>query len=483
MRKIISTFVIAALGGAFTLGAYKIVERKFSDRDTYFRNQAPVEFASYTGKGLAGENPDFRAAAAKTVHAVVHIKTTYEQKNSYYDQFFGYDPFFNFFRNPYGNGPIVAAGSGVIVSENGYIITNNHVVQDASTIEVTLNDKRTYEAKLVGADPNTDLALIKIEESNLPYIIYGNSDETQVGDWVLAVGNPFNLTSTVTAGIVSAKARDIDILGTKGAVESFIQTDAVVNPGNSGGALVNTNGELVGINAAIATNTGSYTGYSFAIPSNLVRKIVADLVEFGQVQQAFLGVSFVDMDSKFAKEKGFSEIKGVYVQTVNGGSAADDAGIKAGDLILKMGDITVNSESEFKEILARHRPGDKVPITILRDNKEEVKDVTLEGQDGTTAVSKKDPGTIINSLGATFENMSKEDLRELNINYGVRIAKLDKGKLWSAGVKEGFIITQIDNTDVKTIDDITKYLGGKKGGIMIQGIYPNGMMAYYAFGL
>jgi membrane-associated protease RseP (regulator of RpoE activity) len=304
-----------------------------------------------------------------------------------------------------------------------------------------------------------------------------------VGDWVLAVGNPFNLASTVTAGIVSAKARDIDILGTKGAVESFIQTDAVVNPGNSGGALVNTGGELVGINAAIATNTGSYTGYSFAIPSNLVRKIVADLVEFGQVQRAFLGVSFIDMDSKFAKEKGFSEIKGVYVQSVNEGSAADDAGIKAGDLILKMGDIAVNSESEFKEILARHRPGDKVPITILRDNKEEVKDVTLEGQDGTTEVSKKDPGTIINSLGATFENMSKEDLRELNINYGVRIAKLDKGKLWSAGVKEGFIITQIDNTAVKTIDDITKYLSGKTGGIMIQGIYPNGMMAYYAFGL
>jgi serine protease Do len=415
---------------------------------------------------------------------VVHIKTEYRQKNNYYDDFFGFNPFFDFFRGDQGNRyPLVAAGSGVIVSENGYIVTNNHVVQNADMIEVTLNDKRTYEAKLVGNDPLTDLALIKIEEKGLSYLQYGNSDAVQVGEWVLAVGNPFNLTSTVTAGIVSAKARDIQILGDMSAVESFIQTDAAVNPGNSGGALVNTNGELIGINAAIATNTGSYTGYSFAIPSNLVQKIIGDLIEYGEVQRGYLGIFFADIDSKFAKDKGLDEIKGVYVESVIQGAAADKSGIKPGDVILKVGDINTNSKSELNEIIARHHPGDKLQLTLKRDKDQQVVEVELMNKEGSTGILKTDPQSAVSALSAYFETCSPGELNALGIDHGVKITKLEKGKLWSVGIKEGFIIMYIDNKPVKTVEDISKVITGKKGTIQIEGIYSNGMRAYYGFGL
>ncbi len=483
MKKNVLTIVVAVISSLITVFAFRFIDRKNYEKLTYFNNQLPVQQASLMGSSYPVTGPDFTTAAEKTVHAVVHIKTQYTYKNSYYDQYFGYDPFFNFFQRPYGNQTFQAAGSGVLVSDNGYIVTNNHVVSDASLIEVTLNDKRTYTAKLVGSDLGTDLALIKIEETNLPYISYGNSDIVKVGEWVLAVGNPFNLTSTVTAGIVSAKARDINILGDKTSVESFIQTDAAVNPGNSGGALVNVNGELVGINAAIASNTGSYTGYSFAIPSNIVRKVIADIIEFGQVQRAFMGINFSDIDSKLAKEKGIKEIKGVYVVSVYEKSASEKAGIERGDIITKIDGTALNSQSELKEVLIRHRPGDKIEVTLVHNNIERNVSVTLENREGGTVILPPGAGSNIKMLGATFTDISDDEKNRLGLDAGVKISKLEKGKLSSAGIKENFIITSIDNKPVKTADDVNKYLSNKKGGTLIEGVYTNGMQAYYAFGL
>jgi serine protease Do len=483
MKKIILTASVAVISSLITVFAFRFIDSKNYEKSTYFNNQIPIQQASFHNSFLPVTGPDFVTAAEKTVHAVVHIKTQYNYKNSYYDQFFGYDPFFNFFQRPYGNQIFQAAGSGVLVSENGYIVTNNHVVSDASLIEVTLNDKRTYTAKLIGSDLGTDLALIKIEETDLPYIAYGNSDLVKVGEWVLAVGNPFNLTSTVTAGIVSAKARDINILGDKTSVESFIQTDAAVNPGNSGGALVNVDGELVGINAAIASNTGSYTGYSFAIPSNIVRKVIADLIEYGQVQRAFMGINFSDIDSKLAKEKGMKLIRGVYVVSVYENSASAKAGIQKGDIITKIDGSAINSQSELKEILIRHRPGDKIEVTLIHADNEKTASIILENREGGTAIIPPGAGNNFKMLGATFNDITDDDRNRLGIENGVKISKLEKGKLASAGIKENFIITSIDNKPVKTADDVNRYLSNKKGGTLIEGIYANGMQAYYAFGL
>jgi serine protease Do len=482
-KKILGTFLIAAIGGVFSLGAFLVISHNRFARDVFEEQQTPVQYASYANGG-GSTGPDFVVAAQKSVHAVVHIKTEYQQKNNYYDDFFGIDPFFNFFRNdPGGRYPLVAAGSGVIISENGYIITNNHVVQNADVIEVTLNDKRTYEAKVVGNDPLTDLALIKVDAKGLPFLQYGNSDAVQVGEWVLAVGNPFNLNSTVTAGIVSAKARDIQILGDMSSVESFIQTDAVVNPGNSGGALVNTNGELIGINAAIATNTGSYTGYSFAIPSNLVQKVIGDLIEYGEVQRAYLGLFFTDIDGKLAHDKGFDDLNGVYVASVIENGAGDKAGIKPGDIIIKIGDVITNSKSELDEIIARHHPGDKILITIERNNSQQAVEVELTNKEGSTGILKTDPQAAVTALGASFEACSPDELNALGIDHGVKVTKLGSGKLASVGIKVGYIIVFIDNKPVKTIEDISKMISGKNRTIQIEGIYKNGMRAYYGFNL
>lgn len=470
-------------GGVFAFLVISLFNGQVSGRsdDRAGNFPARVEQSATHGPVIG---PDFRAAAEKSVHAVVHIKTQYLRKSSTYDNFFGFDPFFDFFRQSPGNtNPLVAAGSGVIISESGYIVTNNHVVQDAVSIEVTLNDKRSYTAKLVGSDPQTDLAVIKIEESGLPYLAYGNSDQVQIGEWVLAVGNPFNLTSTVTAGIVSAKARDIQILGDASSVESFIQTDAAVNPGNSGGALVNIDGDLIGVNAAIASNTGSYTGYSFAIPSNLVKKVVEDLIEFGEVQRAYLGISFADIDGKFAKERGIGEIKGVYVESVFDDGSAKKAGIENGDVILKIDDANTNSKSELKEIVARHRPGDKVNVLLRRNGKEQTLEVELLNRLGAPDMVKTDPSEVMSLLGATFGDVSREEMHSLGISHGLKILKLEQGKLWSAGVKEGFIILFVDQKQVSSLDDLSQILKNKTGGILIEGIYKNGMRAYYGFGI
>jgi Do/DeqQ family serine protease len=381
-----------------------------------------------------------------------------------------------------------SSGSGVIISADGYIVTNNHVIEQAEQIEVVLNDKRTFEATLVGADPNTDLALLKVEEKGLPFVAYGNSDDVKVGEWVLAVGNPFNLTSTVTAGIVSAKARNINIISGNGsgtgAVESFIQTDAAVNPGNSGGALVSTQGQLVGINTAIATQTGSFSGYSFAIPVNLVRKVVADLTEFGTVQRGYLGVNIRDVDASLAKEKGLGTLRGVYIDGLVEGSAAGEAGLEPGDVITGIGDLPVNNVPELQEQVNRFRPGDKLPLTYERNGKQRTASVTLKNKNNSTKLSKKDdPADAVQSLGATFETLAGEDMKRLNINNGLKISKLDNGKLKSAGIREGFVITSIDKKPVSSPEQLKDVLENKKGGVLIEGVYPNGMRAYYAFGM
>ncbi|KAB2821325.1 MAG: trypsin-like serine protease, partial [Paludibacter sp.] len=330
------------------------------DGNSFANDKIPASYANFRNVGAAGET-DFTVAAELTVNAVVHVKVKSEVQVS---QFGGRDQLFEYFFGPQfrQQQPQIreGAGSGVIISEDGYIVTNNHVIDKSKEIEVVLNDKRTYSATVVGADPNTDIALLKIDEKNLPYIIFGNSDSLKVGEWVLAVGNPFNLTSTVTAGIVSAKARNINILNSAMPIESFIQTDAAVNPGNSGGALVNQRGELVGINTAIASRTGSYAGYSFAVPTTIVRKVVDDLKEFGEVQRALLGVVITTVTADVAQDYNLGKIEGVYVDNVSDNGAAKEAGIRSGDVIIAVGNKKVNTNAELQEAVSQYRPGDDV---------------------------------------------------------------------------------------------------------------------------
>jgi Do/DeqQ family serine protease len=425
---------------------------------------------------------DFTTAAEMSIHAVVHVKTVVRQEVPLFNDPWGFwGKQFNQERVQQGS------GSGVIITDNGYIVTNNHVVDGAEQVEVTLNDHRTYKAKVIAADPSTDIALLKIDQKNLPYIMYGNSDDLKIGEWVLAVGNPFNLTSTVTAGIVSAKARNIGILPGNYKIESFIQTDAAVNPGNSGGALVNTRGELVGLNAAIASNTGSYTGYSFAIPVNLVKKVIADMIEFGVVQRAFLGVNLREIDSDLANEKNLKEIKGVYVNDVVAGGAAQEAGIVKGDVILKVDEVSVNSTPMLQEQIAKHRPGDKVVIAAVHNGSEKNYNVTLENKDGNTSVIRntavENTSTAASMYGATFSEVSDSEKDKLAIEGGAKITKLSSGKLRDAGIREGFIITLVDKKPVYSVEDVKDALREKKGGTLIEGVYPNGMKAYYGFGI
>jgi serine protease Do len=426
--------------------------------------------------------PDFTSAAEISVHAVVHIKTEFARKSNVYDDFFSFGNPFSFV-DPRNSYPLVATGSGVIVESDGYIITNNHVVQDANVITVTLNDKREYTAELIGTDPSSDLALIKIDATKLPKLEYGNSDQVKVGEWVLAVGNPFNLTSTVTAGIISAKARNLNILGSNSNVESFLQTDAAVNPGNSGGALVNVNGELIGINAAIASNTGSYAGYSFAIPANVVKKVAEDLKKYGEVQRSFLGASFSEINSKLAADLNLKEIKGIYINNVDPNGASAESEIQKGDIILSINGVEMNSYSILKEFLGQHRPGEKVDAIISRDNKEIVKKITLRNKNGTTSIVKKEVQDVSKLIGAVLTPIDNKTKQLLRLNNGLKIEKLENGLFKNAGIQEGFIIISIDRKPMYEPEDIDTYLKTKKGGISIEGYYPNGMRVIYSIGI
>lgn len=481
LKKVVTLLLVASIGGAagaYLAGQFGGRELSVSERNSG-GSGLPVKQIAFNGIPDQAMQ-DFTSAAEKTVHAVVHVKTQYAPRTASNYNPFGFDPF-DFWGQPRQPQKQEASGSGVILTDDGYIVTNNHVVENAEKVEVTLNDNRTFPARIIGTDPSTDLALLKIDEQNLPFVVYGNSDNLKVGEWVLAVGNPFNLTSTVTAGIVSAKARNIGILPDQFKIESFIQTDAAVNPGNSGGALVNTRGELVGINSAIASNTGSYTGYSFAIPVNLARKVVDDLVEFGSVQRAFIGVSIRDIDSKLAEEKGIRGTQGIYVAGLTEGGAAASAGIQEGDIITRVGDVPVNSTPQLQEQIGRFRPGDKVNLTVMRDGKERLVTVTLRNKDGATELVKADQ--VLNLLGASFENASSDEKARLGLKGGVKVSKLSSGKLLSSGIREGFIITSIDKKPVLSTDDLSNALKSKQGGVLIEGVYPNGSRAYYGFGI
>jgi Do/DeqQ family serine protease len=394
-------------------------------------------------------------------------------RNPIYEFFYG-----DRYREPE---PVLGFGSGVIISDDGYIVTNNHVVENSEKISITLNDKREFDAKLIGFDPSTDLALLKINANDLPHIEYGNSDNLKIGEWVLAVGNPFNITSTVTAGIVSAKGKNLGIIQDNYRIESFIQTDAAVNRGNSGGALVNIRGELVGINTAIVSPSGGYAGISFAIPVSIVQKVISDLIEFGAVQRAFLGVTISEVTSNLVKEKGLDKIEGVYVTDVRAGGAAKTTGIAAGDIILKINDVDVSSPAELTEQVNRYRPGDKVTVLIKRNGKTKQFEVTLRNLQGDTKVVKS--ATYDTILGAKLVELDSNEKKELGIGNGVKVSELSTGKLRAEGVREGFIITRINNKSVETVEEVRKILESSKGGIYIEGIYPNGVVAYYAFGL
>lgn len=487
--KRFGNLLAASLLGGITVAALSHWKAGSNARPFSAEQPIPVKL---TSGGLPANAIDFTKAADLTVHAVVHIKTVTNGKTITRDPFA--DPFRNFF---FGGGgyqimtpPSAGSGSGVIISDDGYISTNNHVIQEADKIEVILNNNKSYTAEVIGKDPTTDLALLKIDEKSLPFIHFGNSDEVKVGQWVLAVGNPFNLTSTVTAGIVSAKGRNINALDNdpangKYSIESYIQTDAAVNPGNSGGALVNTDGELVGINSAIASNTGSYTGYSFAIPVNIVRKVMSDLKEFGSVQRAFIGVSIRDIDSKLSEEKGLKTTQGVYVAGVTNGGAAERSGIREGDVITRIGESPIKTTPELQEQVSRYRPGDRIQVQVLRNGDAKDLEVTLRNKNGETEiirnVSSSEKSNL--ALGASFESVNADDKRKLRIGNGLKVVRLQSGKLMSSGIREGFIITHVDKRPVDSVDELVNYLEGKKGGVLLEGVYQNGVRGYYGFGL
>ena len=473
-RQIFISILAAIIGGLVALLAFSIFVDKNGKSSIAIIRQ-PVGFTDLRSEPGAG-SVDLTYAAEKTIHAVVNVKTqmvreTY--RNPLFEFLYG-----DSYKNPE---PVLGFGSGVIISSDGYIVTNNHVVDNSDKVFVTLNDKREFEAKVIGTDPSTDLALIKIDADELPYIPYGNSDELRVGEWVLAVGNPFTITSTATAGIVSAKGKNLGIIQDQYRIESFIQTDAAVNRGNSGGALVNTRGELVGINTAIISPSGAFAGISFAIPVSIVKKVVADLIEFGVVQRAILGVSIQEIDAELAKQKDISELKGVYVSELREGGAAMDAGILVGDIIMQIDGIEVNSPAELTEQINRYRPGDKVSVTLKRRNKTKQFDVVLRNLQGDTKIVKSEIYDTI--LGATIVEIDNEVKQSLGIKNGVKIADLGAGKLRAEGVKEGFIITQVNNKDIFSVEELKKIINSIKGGVYIKGIYPNGVIAYYAFGM
>jgi Do/DeqQ family serine protease len=456
--------------------------------------QVPATYTKFS-QATSGLETDFTVAAELSVHAVVHVKTKTPIKQQQFGGGFPNDPFFEYFfgrpqQTP--NQPREApmqegVGSGVIISNDGYIVTNNHVVDGSTEIEVTLNDKRTFKAKLIGTDPSTDLALLKIDAEKLPVILFGNSDSLKVGEWVLAVGNPFNLTSTVTAGIVSAKARNINIINSQMKIESFIQTDAAVNPGNSGGALVNTKGELVGINTAIASQTGSYAGYAFAIPVSIVQKVVADIRQYGVAQRAMLGVEISDINSQLAKEKNLKTLEGAYVGKVSDNSAAKKAGVKEGDIINSVNGVSVKSATELQEQIGRYRPGDKIKIVVVRKDSEEKLEVELKNRQGNTGIVSSQNST--DALGATYKEITDKTRQQLGLDYGIEIKSLSKGKFADAGIKPGFIILKINNQAIRSEEDVQVAYdavinnGETEKVFYIAGVYPNGKITYYAVNL
>jgi len=444
MKNILKIILFSAIGGALTLGAYKLFVEKPQVVLERTYEGVPVKISNLKETVNATENTDFTVAAERTLNTVVHVKnTSYKTVR---------DPFREFI---YGQGSgsrqysQVGTGSGVIISSDGYIITNNHVIKGASEIEVTMNNKKVYKADLVGADPTNDIALLKIETKELPYIQFGNSDGIKVGEWVLAVGNPYNLTSTVTAGIISAKGRDLR--GNGNITDSFIQTDAAVNPGNSGGALVNTRGELIGINTAISSQTGSFVGYSFAVPSNIAKKVIEDIMEFGNVQRAILGVRGGELNNNVAENLEIESTEGFYISEVTKGSGAEKAGLKENDIIVKINDVKISTYADLTGFIRSKRPNDVVEVSFLRDGELFTTDVTLSRNE----ISK------VNTLGLELKNLNIEELKNLGIDNGVKVIDISNEELMYYGVKSGFVITAINGKKVKNVDDVVEMISNK----------------------
>src|SRR5687767_8102520 len=484
--KITNTLAVIVLSAATSLGTIWGYNKMSGNSDTYHYQQAKANDtgkapANYAGfNGLNGENApvDFTPAASAAIPATVHIKTKATRtasnnlpKRSPFGDMFDLEDLFG---ERSRSLPQMASGSGAIISEDGYIVTNNHVIDGADEITVTLSNRRSFKAKMVAADPSSDLALLKIDAKGLPFMLYGNSDEVKIGQWVLALGYPLNLEATVTAGIVSAKGRTLEINRRQSntPVESFLQTDAAVNPGNSGGPLVNTDGKLIGINSAIASPTGAYAGYSFTIPVNIVKKIVSDLIKFGTVQRAYLGIEYPkdNLSDEEKKQNGIKDDGGVYVMVVREGGAALAAGIKKGDVITKINGTPIVSGADLIGQIATYRPGDKITLTYQRDGKEHTTSILLKNKSGSTDVVKN---SVLDKLGAELESLSKDDAKELGIKGGVIVKSIStRGLLSKVRIQEGYVIIKANNKDITNVEDLRKVLESSTGSVKLEGIYP-----------
>ncbi len=498
-RVYFASLVAAAfLGGIIALGLSALFSPRSYSNEPISARQARAYQPYTTATQAEMAVPDginFVNTAEQVREAVVYIKVRYRKVETARNN---EDELDNIFRKYHGgHTPMASSGSGVIITDNGYIATNHHVVDKAVDIQVILNDKRSYRAKLIGQDPSTDLALLKIEETDLPFVPFGNSDHTKVGEWVLAVGNPLELNATVTAGIISAKGRNINLLrdvrdGGNYAIESFLQTDAVVNPGNSGGALVNLRGELIGINTAIASQTGYYAGYSFAVPVNIVRKIMEDLQEFGTTRRALLGVQIRDVDAVLAADQGLAEVSGVFVAGLSAGGAAEQGGLRIGDVIQQIDQHPTQTSSELQAVIATHRPGDKISVSLLRKGQQITLQLTLQGDDSraqtiakNTDKSGKTGGVATQDrqvLGALLSPLPSSLKQKLKLKTGVQVVAIEEGKLQKAGLRQGFVITHINETRVALPEEVENALKPQKRVTTIEGVYPNGDKAHYAVG-
>jgi Do/DeqQ family serine protease len=471
--------MFTAIGGLVALGAAHSLGWTGKTVIIEDTNQGASQANLTADRPLPSAPTDFVAAAERTVEAVVHVKTTAERVQNYYNPF--NDLFFGRPSTP-EKFEVEGSGSGVILTEDGYIVTNNHVIKGAKTIVVTTSNNDEYEAELIGADPTTDIALLKIEGNALTKVDVANSDEVRLGQWVLAVGNPFNLTSTVTAGIISAKGRDINIIDEQSAIESFLQTDAAVNPGNSGGALVNTAGELVGINTAISSRSGSFEGYSFAVPANLMLKVVNDLKEYGRVQRAFIGINYNEVTAALSEELNLEVNKGVYVANVISEGAADDAGITKGDVIINVNGKSIASGADLTEALGQRRPGEKLSVVVNRSGKNKAFEVVLKNKLGTTEMLTKEE-ELLRNFGAELEELSSTDKRRLGLRYGIKVSKILGGRFQKAGIPKDFIIVKLNNVYVENVESFERLVRqfNPGDGVLIQGFEPNGKANYYAF--
>lgn len=490
MKQFSALFAAAILGSALTVGSFQLLKEDQPGHKHTTIEKVPAFHTAYSTNENGEVVPlDFTKAAEKVMPAVVHITSTqqYAGRQQMPQIPEPFRDFFGPFQDRRPQGPRQGSGSGVIINSEGYIVTNNHVIENADEIEVTLHDNRTFIAEVIGTDPSTDLGLVKIKSENLPYLPIVNSNDVKVGEWVLAVGNPFNLNSTVTAGIVSAKGRSIGILNNatqenrqNTSIESFIQTDAAVNPGNSGGALTNLNGDLIGINTAIASPTGAYSGYSFAVPSNIVAKVVEGLMKYGVVQRGWLGVTIRSVNDDLVRELDLEVMKGALVDSISANSGAMEAGIKSGDVIVEIDGIDIKNTANLIGYVGSKRPGDRVNITVNRNGNEKNFEVLLKNREGSTEFVKKEEKDALAILGLELEPVDAKTLKRLRIDNGVRVKALRPGEVTKATqMREGFIITKIDGKEVSSVKDVNSILKNKKGGILIEGVYENAPGSYY----